>query len=232
MGDDQRRAAAQQPVERALDQQLGRAVDVRRRLVEDQDPRVGEERAGDRDQLALAGREAAAALAHRVAEALGEPPGEPVETEHRRRLGDLVVARVGAREADVVGDRAREQERVLQHDAELAAVRAQVELAQVDAVGQDRALERVVEAGDELGERRLAAARLADERACSRPRGSRGRSRAAPRCCRTRRRRRRTRRGRASVPDRRGRSGERISGSVSSTVETLIIAAVADWSWL
>jgi hypothetical protein len=37
VGDDDRRAAAQQPVERALDQDLRRPVDVRRRLVEDQD---------------------------------------------------------------------------------------------------------------------------------------------------------------------------------------------------
>src|SRR3954447_5550067 len=55
VGDDQRGAAAQEPVERALDQQLGRPVDVRGRLVEDQDPRVGEQRPRDRDQLALAG---------------------------------------------------------------------------------------------------------------------------------------------------------------------------------
>ena len=42
---------------------LGADVDRRRRLVEDQDPRVGEERAGERDELALAEREPRAALA-------------------------------------------------------------------------------------------------------------------------------------------------------------------------
>jgi len=66
--DDDRGPAAQEPVECALDQDLGGAVDVRRRLVEDQDPRVREERTGDRDQLALARREPGAALAHRVQE--------------------------------------------------------------------------------------------------------------------------------------------------------------------
>ena len=66
VGDDDRRAAAQQPVERLLDQDLRRPVDVRGRLVEDQDARIGEQGARDRDQLALAGREPRAALAHLV----------------------------------------------------------------------------------------------------------------------------------------------------------------------
>ena len=81
-----------------------------------------------------------------------------------RDVCDLLVGRLGLREADVVGDRAGEEERILQHDAELAAVRAQLELAQVVAVDADRALVGVVEAADELRRRRLAAARLADER--------------------------------------------------------------------
>ena len=70
----------------------------------------------------------------------------------------------GRAEADVVGDRAAEQERILEHDAELAADRAQLHVAEIGAVDAHRALERVVEAGDQLRGRRLAAARLADER--------------------------------------------------------------------
>ena len=46
VGDDERRAAVQQPSQRALDAALGADVDRARRLVEDQDARVGEERAG------------------------------------------------------------------------------------------------------------------------------------------------------------------------------------------
>ena len=54
---------------------------------------------------------------------------------------DLLVGRLGAAEADVVGDRAAEEERVLQHDAELAAVRAQLHVAEVGAVDADGALD-------------------------------------------------------------------------------------------
>ena len=86
VGDHDRRAPVQQAVERLLDQHLGRPVDVRGRLVEDQDARVGEQRAADRDQLALARGEAGAALAHGVLEALREARGDAVEPDRARGL--------------------------------------------------------------------------------------------------------------------------------------------------
>ena len=154
----------QEPVERLLDQHLGRAVDVRGGLVEDEDPRVGEQRPRDRDQLPLAGRQAGAALAHRVVEAAREPRRHPVDADRGGRGLDLLVRRVRLREADVRRDRAAEEERVLQHDAELAPVRAELDVAQVVPVDAHRALVGVVEAADQPRERRLAVARLADER--------------------------------------------------------------------
>ena len=63
VGDDERGAAVQQAAQRALDLALGADVDRARRLVEDQDARVGEQRARERDELALPEREAEAALA-------------------------------------------------------------------------------------------------------------------------------------------------------------------------
>ncbi len=53
VGDDERRPALEQQVQRMLDLPLGADVDGARRLVEDQDPRVGEEGARERDQLSL-----------------------------------------------------------------------------------------------------------------------------------------------------------------------------------
>ena len=155
---------SEQRVERLLDQDLAGAVDVRGRLVEDQDPRVGEQRARDRDQLPLAGREARAALADDVVEPALEPGRDPVDADRVRGGGDLLVGRLGAPEADVVRDRAAEQERVLEDDPELAPDRPQLHVAEIDAVDAHRALERVVEARDQLRGRRLAAAGLADER--------------------------------------------------------------------
>ena len=68
-------------------------------------------------------------------------------------------------EADVVGDRAREQEAVLRdHDDRAGAARDSATVAQVDAVQAHRAGGRVVEARDQLRDRRLARAGRADER--------------------------------------------------------------------
>ncbi len=101
---------------------------------------------------------AGSALAHHVVEAAVQPRRDPVDTDRRRGVAHLLVGRVRPREADVVGDRAREQERILQHHAQLPAVAAQLHVAHVDAVDPHGSLARVVEARDQLGHGRLAAA--------------------------------------------------------------------------
>jgi ABC-type multidrug transport system fused ATPase/permease subunit len=71
---------------------------------------------------------------------------------------------VGAPERDVLADRAAEQERLLRHDPHLRAQRGRGHVAQVVAVDQDAPRGRVIEARDQLGERRLAGAGRAHER--------------------------------------------------------------------
>ena len=61
---------AHQAVERLLDHRLVLGVDRRQRLVEHQDRRVAQQRAGDGDALALAARELDALLADHRAVAL------------------------------------------------------------------------------------------------------------------------------------------------------------------
>ena len=71
VGDGDRGAALDQVVERLLDLALGLGVDRRGRLVQDQDPRVDQQRPGDRDPLPLAARERLAALADQRVVAVG-----------------------------------------------------------------------------------------------------------------------------------------------------------------
>ena len=73
VGDHERGAAVRGAAERVLDPPLGADVDRARRLVEDQDARVGEQRAGEGDELALAEREPEAALAELGVVAVLEP---------------------------------------------------------------------------------------------------------------------------------------------------------------
>ena len=206
---------------------LGVQVDVRGRLVEHEDARVGDQRAGERDQLALAGRELRAALADFGVVAV-------------RQLGDeLLGADRGGGRADLLGGRRRGARRRCSratvpenrnascgHDPHLRAQRAARDVAQVVAVDEHAPGGRVVEARDELGHRRLARAGGADERdrlaraGCAGRRARArapavgavavGRRRLAPRAARRRRRRPRSRprRGCARARSRPARSVE------------------------
>ena len=138
VGDDDRGPADEQPLEALLDPLLGPDVDVRGRLVEDQDPRLGEQRPGEGDDLPLAGRERRCRARRPRCRA---PRAAPRSAARRRpsRSASMISSRdrAGPPERDVVGDRAAEQEALLRHDPEPAAERLRVELADVDPVDQD-----------------------------------------------------------------------------------------------
>ena len=150
-------------VESGLHLGLRLEVEVRRGLVEDEHPGAGQERPGQRDELALPRRQRHAALVHQRVDALGEPLDELGQADAVDRLHDLVVGGARPGEGDVVAHGAHEEERLLGDDAELPAQRVDGDVAQVVAVDRDLAARRVVEAGDELGDGRLARAGRPDQ---------------------------------------------------------------------
>ena len=77
---------------------------------------------------------------------------------------DVVLGGVELAVADVGGDGVVEEEPLLRHQHDAAAQRRLGDPAYVDAVEQDRALDRVHQPGEQLGDRRLARAGLADDR--------------------------------------------------------------------
>ncbi len=81
-----------------------------------------------------------------------------------RGLLDLLVRRVGLREAEVLAHGRVEEVGLLRDDADGVRERRERQVADVDAVDRHRAARRVVEPSDEVRARRLARARLADER--------------------------------------------------------------------
>ena len=164
VGDDDRRAPGQQAAQAGLDAALGVQVDVRRRLVEHEDARVGDERAGEGEQLALAGRELRAALADLGRSPLGSAAMKSQAPTARAAASICASSASGRPKAMLSRDRAAEQEGLLGHDAHLRAQRARGHVAQVVAVDEHAPVGRVVEARDELGEGRLARAGGADER--------------------------------------------------------------------
>ena len=94
-------------------------LDVERagRLVEHQHRRVAQDRSRDREALRLAAREPVAALADDGVEALRQPRQHVVDARRAGGVLQLLVGRVGAREAQVLADAAVEQVRLLRHDA-------------------------------------------------------------------------------------------------------------------
>src|SRR5713101_6055849 len=158
VGDDENRAVPGDVLHVLLDDSFTLVVEGACRLIEYQDPRVRHQRTCDSDALALPAREGAAALANDRIIALGQLEDELVcagefgggdHLRHRHRWID---------ERDVVANGMVEKDVLLQHDADLAA-----QPSDVDAVDEDTAALRHVEAVDELGERALARPGRADD---------------------------------------------------------------------
>src|SRR3954470_10040922 len=137
MGDDQGGAVLRHSFERVLDLRFGVTVERRGRLVEQQDRRRLEDRAGDGDALLLAPRELKATLADLGVVALGRKPYEIVDLGEPRRLLDLRVARLPAAVTDVVADGIVEQDGVLRDHADRRAKRFLRDVTDVPAVDRD-----------------------------------------------------------------------------------------------
>ena len=161
VGDDHHGPAARDAQQVGVDQRLALGIERAGGLVEDQDARIGDQRARDREALPLAAGEVGrafldvglVAVRHALDEFFGA--GQPGRA-HR-------VVQRQARPAgeDVVADRAAEQEVVLQHDAEALAQVAQVDLAQIGAVDLHIAGVVAVDALQQAGDGRLAGAATA-----------------------------------------------------------------------
>ena len=78
---------------------------------------LGDDGAGEADELALADREVLAALLQVRLVAVLEAHDEVVRADGARGLLDLFVGRVRAAVGDVLADGAGEEERLLEHDA-------------------------------------------------------------------------------------------------------------------
>ena len=166
---------------RAADLVLLARVDRRRRVVEDQDARVGEHRARDRDALPLTTRERVAVLADDrvVARRAGR-----ARTRRRPRAGPRArpasIVAFGIGERDVAAHRVGEQERVLEHEADRAPdlVAGASRARRRRRCGSGRAVD-VVEAGDRAGRRSSSPTPSRRPGRWPRRRGSRGRGRRA-----------------------------------------------------
>src|SRR3954469_18303775 len=166
--DRDHRLALHQVEKLLLDRELDLAVERRGRLVEHQDRSVLQDDAGERDALALAAGELHPAFAdvRGVAGApvpVAQPKDELVRLRFRRRRGDLCVGGAGPPVADVGCDRAVQERGVLRHHADRRAQAFLRRTGDVLVVDQDPSGLELVEAQQEVDERRLPRAGSTDQ---------------------------------------------------------------------
>ncbi len=150
-------------VDVGVDDGLGLGVERAGGLVEDEDLRVGDQRPGDGEALALAARQVRRALIDLGLVASGQLLDELFGAGEPGRVDHLVEGGVRFGDGDVGADGAGEQEVLLQHDAERRAQVGEVVLAHVDAVDLEQARVVGVEPLDQAGDGRLARARAAHD---------------------------------------------------------------------
>ena len=163
VGDHQHRPVLHQLTERLLDQELALGVEVGGRLVQDQNGRVLQKRAGDGEALALPARELDPALAHGRRVALGQHRHELMDLRHPGGVLDVGLGGAGPAVADVVADGVGEEESLLGDDAHERPERGHGDFPDVAAVYFDAPGLDVVKARHEVHEGRLTRSRHADE---------------------------------------------------------------------
>jgi len=164
VGDHEGGAVLHHLVERRLHLALGFRVQRAGGFVEDEDGRVLEDGAGDREALALAAGQRAAAFADRRRERVRRALDE---VERLGALGGVAhfgLGGVGLADPQVFGDRAVEQQRLLVDDADVAPERGELDVADVDAVDLDHPGLRVEGAVEQRQRGRLAGPGAADQR--------------------------------------------------------------------
>ena len=163
VGDDEAGAPVHQGGEGALDAGLGDRIDRAGGFVEHEDAWVGEHGADEADELALAQREAGAAFADHGLQLVGQGLEQVQAVQPAGRFDDLGVGGFRAAEADVVHDRAGKQEVLLLDDPHLPMQRRRFDAAEFAAIDADLSRAGEVELRQQVDDRGLAAAGVADQ---------------------------------------------------------------------
>src|SRR6185503_9404286 len=111
--------------------------------VENKDRRVLDERARDGDSLALAAGEHASAFADARLESVRILLDELQRLGARGSDANVLVGRLRAADAQILRDRAVEQQNLLEHHADVPAERRKLDAADVHTVDLDRSRLRI-----------------------------------------------------------------------------------------
>ena len=148
-----------QTIHALLDVLFRSRIDGARRLIEDQDRRLGHCRPRDIKKLSLALTQVRAiALQNRVI-ALWKTHDKGMGRCHLRRLNNFLVGGIKPSVPDIFHNRSRKQMRILKHHGNVAAQVVPLNMADINAVDGDGPALDIVEAVDEVRDRRLSGSR-------------------------------------------------------------------------
>ena len=164
MRDGDRGSSPHQHRERALNIRLDLAVDRTRRLVEHEQRRIGGDRPREREQLPLADADRGAALAQHLRVAVRQPPNHAVGADARRRRAPPLLRRSDSTDRMLVNTSPAKRKMSCCTYPISARSSASGDVAHVDAVDEDPPALRIVEPQQQIDDRRLAGARVPDQR--------------------------------------------------------------------
>ena len=161
--DEENRGSPAAAPQRLADAEFGDRVHGARAVVEDEDRGFPYEGARDGEALPLPSRQRQAAAADEAVVAVGKLPDEVVGAGRPGGFLGLVQRGVGLAPAQVLEDRAREEEGALGHQGHASAQAAELPVADIAPLHEDPAFGRVVETRHEPDEAALAGARGTDD---------------------------------------------------------------------
>ena len=162
LGDDELGRVGQIARQALADLGVGLGVDGARGVVQDQDLGATQQGTRDAKALLLAAGNVGSALLNPGVVALGKAVDKLVGAGQMCGLADFLVGGVRVAPAQILGDGAAKQHVFLQHHGYLVAQRVQIVVAYVHAADAHGALGDIVQAGDQVHERRLGRAGAAD----------------------------------------------------------------------
>lgn len=148
-----------QTIHALLDVLFRSRIDRTRRFIEDQDRRLGYRRSRDIKKLPLALAQVRAVALKNGVIALWKPHDKGMGRCHLRRLNNFLVGGIKPSVPDIFHNRSRKQMRILKHHGNVAAQVVPLNMADINAVDGDGPALDIVEAVDEVRDRRLSGSR-------------------------------------------------------------------------
>ena len=164
MGNNDNRLTCKQTGECLLYHGLVLHIQARRRLVQQHDRRVFEQRAGDGDALALATGKFGAVLADHGVVALRHAVHELVAVGGTRGRKHFLIGGATTPEADVSHHRVVKEQHVLEHNGVVAQQHLGINARYIHTTHGDRAFGGIPKARGQAAHRRLTGTRRTDQR--------------------------------------------------------------------